>query len=145
MLTKTIAILGEYDQQLIPLLRGLAEHNLQLLFVSHSNEKNVELIEQFDKFESDSELEIYGCEKDGCWEADIIIVYKPQETLINIIQKIKEVSTQKTVLVIQPSIEFNFKELLPHSRVIELGLDDLRFEDLKDLLIFGDPKFSFQN
>lgn len=124
MLTKTITIIGELKEFSIALLKILAEQDLQLLFVSTDQEKNVKLQKQFEQFKTVAEVEFRSSEKEGCWEADVIILYKPSMLSTAVTERIKAVATQKTVLVIDNIQEskVNFKELLPHSKVIEVEL-----------------------
>ena len=128
MLTKTITIIGELEEFSTALLKILAEQDLQLLFVSTDQEKNVKLQKQFEQFKTVAEVEFRSSEKEGCWEADVIILYKPSMISTAIIERIKGVATQKTVLVIDNIQENkgNFKELLPHSKVIEVELTALQ-------------------
>lgn len=144
MMTKTIAIIGEYEGFSTTLLKTLAEQNLQLLFVSEDQEKNVKLIKQFEQFETVAEVEFISCEKEGCWEADVIILYKPSMISSAVVERIREVATQKTVLVIDntPASKLNFKELLPHSKVIEVELTELQDGVLNTYFGIGEQKVS---
>lgn len=130
MWTKTIAILGEQEQYPLELLKILGKQEFQLLFVSSNQETNSRLIKQFDQLETTAEVDFISCEKEGCWEADLIILYKPAKLLSTIIERIREVAIQKTILVISESStqknDLNLKDLLPHSRVIDVELAELQ-------------------
>jgi len=77
------------------------------------------------------EVEVVNCAKEGCWEADIIILAGVihQELL----EKIREVSTQKIVMIITADEKVKMfsliSEVLPFSKVVEITLSsaEVRF------------------
>lgn len=127
---RTIAIIGDNGDFCPALAKQLAGENVRLLFVSNDEDKNVELKAQLGTINSLTEVEFTTCEKEGCWEADVIAFTHPEKTEPHLVQRIKEVATQKTVLILSDlnhvsEIEekMNFEDLLPHSRVVYLNLD----------------------
>lgn len=121
---KTIAILGEAGKLSPGLMEVLTMQDLRLLFISENDSKNTELKEQLEGVPTAAEVEFTSCERDGCWEADIIAITPHESNSKELIQKIREVATQKIVLEI--SEENNISEttdlsgLLPFSKVIEI-------------------------
>ena len=71
---KTIAIVGLTTGQDNPLLRKLALNN-RILVVSSDADKFSELSEYIQKGADEEAIELIDCAKDGCWEADIIILW----------------------------------------------------------------------
>lgn len=74
------------------------------------------------------EVEVMNCAKEGCWEADIIIL---AGGLINqeLLEKIREVSTQKIVMIITVESKIageerisSIMEALSFSKVVEITL-----------------------
>lgn len=146
MLTKTIAIIAEKEEYPLELLQVLAKQELQLLFVSSDQETNLRLIRQFDQLETVAEVDFISCEREGCWEADLIILYKPAKFLSTIIERIREVAIQKTILVISErntqKNDLNIQELLPHSKVIDLELAELQNGILNTYFAVEEKKIS---
>jgi len=71
-----------------------------------------------------AQVEIVDCVKEGCWEADIIVLAIASHEMEEVIEKIREVATQKIVLIIlnhedDSSLSFikaqELKRLLPYS------------------------------
>lgn len=122
---RTIVIIGEKGRFCPALAEKLAQQNLHLLFISNDEEQKVQLQKQFKNKKHVAEIEFIHCEKEGCWEADIIALTQPDKIDPQLIRRIKNVATQKLVLIISEeynikSNEHNFKELLPNSRVVDL-------------------------
>ena len=127
---RTIAIIGDTGIFFPGLVGDLAGQNVRLLFVSHEEEKNTEIKNLLTQTGSPADVEFISCEKEGCWEADIIAFSHPEKVEPQLVQRIKDVATQKVVLVITEidkketvSKIANFEELLPHSRVVKLAMD----------------------
>lgn len=130
MLTKTIAIITGEEAYPQILLKALSELKLQLLFVSPDSEAKRRLLRQLAKFDMMAELAFISCERDGCWQADVILLYETSNLSTKVVERIREVATQKTILVIYQGYPkkmcHGLKELLPNSRVIEVELATLR-------------------
>lgn len=126
---RTIAVIGDTDSFCPTLAEKLV--NVRLLFVSNDDDKNRQLMKQLEQKKLSAEIEFINCEKEGCWEADIIAFTDPGVIAPEFIQRIKEVATQKIVLLIseekkKAGISGNagkLQELLPHSRVINVLVD----------------------
>lgn len=79
-----------------------------------------------------SDVEIIDCAKEACWEADIIALFGPENIKRGLIQQIKEVATQKTVVAFNEihgtasAISNGYstlRQLLPHSKVFWVVMD----------------------
>ena len=89
---QTIAWIGNIKQQ-EDILAKLAEH-YRVLLVNKEGSAITALSQKLQ-----SEVEIIDCVKDGCWEADIIVVTE-EEIQEDLLVKVREVATQKIVLLI---------------------------------------------
>ncbi len=127
MVKKTIAILGDTGKFSPGLLEILLKQDLRLLFISEEETKNINLKEQLERFHAKAEVEFVSCEREGCWEADIIAITRNKKIPAELVQKIKEVSTQKIVLIISEEndlgVQSELVDQLPFSKVIEINID----------------------
>lgn len=125
---KTIAILGDTGRFSPGLMEALMMHDLRLLFISEDETKKSVLKQQFDALPGVTEVEFISCEREGCWEADIIAISPGESFSTELIQKIREVATQKIVLVIsdehKTSHPSELVTLLPNSKVIEIQFNN---------------------
>ena len=93
----------------------------RLLLISHQPEKLDELTKKITEQYPGAEIESLECVKDGCWEADIIIIAVEAAEEKRVAELMKEVATQKIVVVISQN-ENECKELektLPYSKVVK--------------------------
>ena len=97
---RTIAIVGEKSRFSAAIAEKLAKQNLHLLFISNDEDNNEQLQELFKKINPPARIEFIHCEKEGCWEADVIAFTNPEKVELELIQRIKEVATQKIVLIV---------------------------------------------
>lgn len=126
MATKTMAILSDSKGLPPELLEVLGSCNHRLLFVVENAEKMKRLQESLHFLKIKPEIDFISCEKEGCWEADKILISIPGELPREIVQKIKNVATQKPVWVISNSVYYRrniyLQSLLPNSKIVEIGL-----------------------
>lgn len=138
---KTLAILGDAGEFLPEVMKGLMQQDLQLLFVSEDDEKNSDLMAGLGQTEAIAEVEFTSCERDGCWEADIIVITQPGKFSSALLERLKEVATQKVVLAVYDN-KLNLdnsllQQLLSHSKVVLLLVDSQE----KKFSVFGnDPE-----
>ena len=131
---KTIAIVGLITGQENPLLRKLALNN-RLLIVSNRANNFIELSEFIQENTGEGAIELIDCAKDGCWEADIIILWNGflQET--EELERLQSVATQKIVVFItETEVSTSNRQLFPHSKVITVFLKT----DTKEVTVKGD-------
>ena len=120
---KTIAIIGATEKSVTKVAGQLAQANYRLLLVSDNNFQPGKLSGFIRKHRQVAEIERIDCAKDGCWEADIIMLAIPVDKEKEIVEKIKEVATQKIVAVLlnnENDVSFisakELQRLLPHSK-----------------------------
>lgn len=127
---KTVAVIGETEEFCPALAKAAVQQDLRLLFISRDEKRISVLREQFSEYKA-AEVEFITCEKEGCWEADVIAFTDTVVIDPGLLKRIRQVATQKVVLVIshepvEPS-QLNYRVLLPHSKVVELRLKDEQF------------------
>lgn len=126
MVRKTIAVIGTVEGEALILLEALARQKLRLLVVSGQQEANLQAKEHLEMAGGAAEIEFISCEREGCWEADMIMVAPAAELTPSLLEKIRTVATQKPVIRIsedKTQYEESLKDLLPHARVVELKVD----------------------
>ena len=131
---KTVAIIGETGEFCPALAKAAVQQDLRLLFISRGGNNIPSIKDQLGQLNSTAEVEFSSCEKEGCWEADVIAFTDTMIIHPGLLKRIKQVATQKIVLVIshepvEPS-KLNFRSLLPHSKVVELRLKEKEFVTL---------------
>lgn len=124
----TIAIVGAEGKTGSVLAYKFAQHNrYRLLLVSEDESQLSQLSDSIMENFPDTELESIGCLKDGCWEADIIMLDVPTSSVIEVAKKIQEVATQKIVFTLSanedniPSpfaLTGEWQQLLPNAKVV---------------------------
>jgi predicted dinucleotide-binding enzyme len=122
---KTIAIIGGVDIG-AAIAHKVSAGNYRLLLVSNEINHKSQIVQNIKQNNLNAEVEIVDCAKEGCWEADIIVLAIPFHELKEVIKKINEVVTQKIVLIISNENQslFSFdkaqalQQLLPYSRVV---------------------------
>ena len=119
---KTIAIIGSTNEKATAILSRLYIENYRLLLVSKYANQFVELVKDIQSAHPGVELETVGCMKDGCWEADIIIIDIQNCEEKEVAELISEVATQKIVISFSESEdEFDvdgLQNLLKYSKVV---------------------------
>ena len=125
---QTIAIVGAAEKLGAELTNKLAKQHYRLLLVSDNKEQLNERSASAQQLVPQAEIEVVECTKDGCWEADTIILTVPATQLNEVAEVIKEVSTQKVVInisAVENDASFisapipGLQKLLPHARVIQ--------------------------
>lgn len=122
---KTVAVLGDTGDFCPEVMGVLMKQDLRLLFVSEDEEQNRKIKSKLKT--TNAEVEFITCEREGCWEADIIVIAQPEKASGPLLKKISEVATQKIVLVLseigsQPEI-IDLQQILPNSKVVEILID----------------------
>jgi predicted dinucleotide-binding enzyme len=122
---KTIAIVGATEKEGKSLSEKLAKSQHHLLLVSENPEKLSSFRESLKEKIPGADVDSIQCVKDGCWEADIILLAVPENEEKTIGKLMKEVATQKIVgTVLPPACEHSeLQKLLPYSRLVNLEID----------------------
>lgn len=106
-LKKTIAIIASSNKKATAIVSKIFLKNYRLLLLSKYENQFEQLSGQLQLEHPGAEFELIDCMKDGCWEADIIILDIPRHEEKVVAELIKEVATQKIVV----SFSENKKEL----------------------------------
>jgi len=118
----TIAIVASTKEKIQTIIGSIACGNYRWLLVSkHENFGMIQAEMQF--LYPGVEMEIIECTKDGCWEADMIILDIPGCEQREVAEMIQEVSTQKIVVrMCEESLADgeDLQKLLKHSRVVNV-------------------------
>lgn len=119
---QTIAWIGGDNHQ-GDILMKLAGH-YRLLWVRTIKEQQTGVFHEFSR----SEVEIVDCAKEGCWEADIIVL-TGEGLADDLLGKIRDVATQKIVLFVtgddkdgQEEKLARIRETLPFSKIAAANL-----------------------
>jgi predicted dinucleotide-binding enzyme len=134
---KTIAIVGATEKSGKEIVMKFASMPYRLLLISNE-------ITALDHLKNDlfvmhpfAEIETLDCVKDGCWEADIIILAVSPEVIQQVAEGIKEVATQKIVVDVFNTKDNigELKKILPYSKLVGIS-GNLSSE----IIISGDDK-----
>lgn len=132
---KTIAIVGATEKtgKMIAAQFSLIPH--RLLLVSNDPEELNNLSENISEKTTVAEIDKIDCVKEGCWEADIIILAVPLCEEKEAAEQMKEVATQKIVVIISDGngADKDLKKVLPHSKLVNVSVD----LELKKIFISG--------
>lgn len=134
---KTIAIVGATGKNGKEIIAKFASAPYRLLLISNEANELRELGNNITVMHPGSDIETLDCVKDGCWEADIIILAVPAEKMLEIATKFKEVATQKIVVEISgnENNSTELKKILPYSKLVSVsGLG------LREIIISGEDK-----
>ena len=127
-LITTIAILGAVETNISFVAKRIAKHYRVLLFDKNAL-KLVEFHKELLANNPFANIEKMNCATDASWEADIIIFSATCCLDSSIIEKIKQVSTGKIVIIIgeqsntevAPIDYLTLQQLLKHVKLIQIG------------------------
>lgn len=119
--------------------KGLAKDNYRLLLFGHEEEKMGLLVKEIKHLAPLADIESLHCFVDASWEADIIISALPCGSEREIAERIREVATQKIVIICSTkmgddsnkvessriSAAEELQKLLPYSKVVKTFNDTL--------------------
>ncbi|MDB5248448.1 MAG: oxidoreductase [Segetibacter sp.] len=120
---KTIAIAGAAEEQSKLIIGQLLLLDYRFLLMGENKAGLARILDDQKRKTAGIDAELIDCTREGCWEADIIILANHSDQQKKIAGKIKEVATQKIVLVIlnaggDRAIVEEIQYVLPHSCVI---------------------------
>ena len=135
---KTIAIIGATEKNGIDIATRFAQINARLLLVTNNVEKLPEVLEMITMRKPVAEIDTAECVKDGCWEADIILLAVPHSQENEVAEMMKEVATQKIVISIsdQELEDGNLQQILPYSKLVKIS----NILQSKEIFIAGDDE-----
>ncbi|MEO8852389.1 MAG: NAD(P)-binding domain-containing protein [Ginsengibacter sp.] len=122
---KSIAIVGATEKLGEEIAFQFMDNNYSLLLISNNKEKLDYLEKKVNAKNPKAEINFVQCVKDGCWEADIIILTVPCDEKRSVAELMHEVATQK-IIVLFSNEETDAQELtkfLPYSKVVRVSGD----------------------
>jgi predicted dinucleotide-binding enzyme len=132
MTNSTIAIIGATEITGAAIAKNLARSDYRLLLFGHDNNLLTSLAEEIKTLNPAADIDCLGCIIDASWEADIIISAVPAGAEREIAEKIRDVATQKIVMIISDPAERlagyhlsgksaaeEIQKLLPDSKVVK--------------------------
>lgn len=133
---ETIAFIGGAGKNCPVLMKKMAKGKLRLLFLYNEDEKSLDFVQQLRAEQNaEAEIEVVNCVKESCWEADIIAFVDPEAIEEDVLRKIKEVATQKILLLITTEHQDNTSSFvcrvseleneLPYSKIVSVKVDSL--------------------
>lgn len=133
---KTIAIVGATENPGKEIADQFAFTGYRLLLVSNDIIKLQQLTADIAGRKPKAEIEAIECVKDGCWEADIIILAVSYDKTEEVAKLMKEVATQKIVVVVSngEEVETCLKKNLPYSKLVRVS----GILNSKEILISGE-------
>ncbi|MDQ2864214.1 MAG: hypothetical protein M3R50_11325 [Bacteroidota bacterium] len=121
----TIAIIASTKEKAKAIVQKIANKKCRILLVSKHENEYVELQAEVQSKYPAMELDTTDCMKDGCWEADVIIMNVNEDEEKEVSEMIREVATQKLVINFSDSekgcSQENLQRLLSHSRVVRVS------------------------
>ena len=102
----------------------LAQTNCSLLLVSEDKVKLAKLYQKLKVNHPGAEINFVECVKDGCWEADIIILAIKASDEQKVAMLMKDVATQKIVVSVSRDTTHDgtLKNILPYSKLVTVVL-----------------------
>jgi len=130
---KTIAIVGATEKAGIEIANEFASEDYRLLLVSDNMEKLSDVTEKLSQKKPAAEIESIECVKDGCWEADIIVLAVAASEEKMVAEMMKEVATQKIVVVLSNA---GVEQILPYSKIVMVS----NISASNEIIISGNDK-----
>jgi 8-hydroxy-5-deazaflavin:NADPH oxidoreductase len=115
---KTVAIIASTNEKIVAIVGKLSLDNFRLLILSKYANEFRKLSKDIQSNHPNVELEMIDCMKDGCWEADIIILDVSCNQQKEVAELIKEVATQKIVLSFSENENNELQNLLKYSKIV---------------------------
>lgn len=120
---KTIAVIASTNEKAVAVVNKLSLENCRLLLISKEANQSVKLSKSIHAVHPNAELDVIDCMKEGCWEADIIILYIPYQEEKAVAALIKEVAIQKIVVSFSENRNAfendRLQKLLKYSKIVK--------------------------
>jgi hypothetical protein len=134
---QAIAILDATGENGKAVAKALAKEHRLLLF-GHDPEQLADLAREVRHIAPEADLDCLGCACEASWEADVIIIDRVDEQ--ELVDKIKEVSTQKLVIELgEQHNGSNLQHLLPNSKIrqVRTGNGEQMLENIRSILAWS--------
>ena len=118
---KTIAVIASTNERATAVVENISLANYHLLLLSKYPNQFEQLSVSLQSAHTGPEFEIVDCMKDGCWEADVIIIDVAREEEKVVAELISEVSIQKIVVIFsqgENEFENDLKNILKFSKIV---------------------------
>jgi 8-hydroxy-5-deazaflavin:NADPH oxidoreductase len=109
---KTIAIIGASGDMGPAIAKALVNCNYRLLLTSGDKSKLGKLAACLKAKTPTAEVAVIECEKEACWEADIILLAVPYRVEMEMADKIREVTTRKVVIDLSNPLNESYDHLI---------------------------------
>jgi NADPH-dependent F420 reductase len=109
---KTIAVIGATGDMGCAFVKALANSDYRLLLMSRDKDKVGKLSANLKQKNPAADVEVVECEKEACWEADIVLMAVPYEAEREVAEKIREVTTQKVVIDVSNPLNEKYDRLI---------------------------------
>ncbi len=124
---ETIAILGLKKGEATPFLDQLANTHRLLIVLTDLNDGGE--VSEYLSQNAKHEVELINCAKDGCWEADLIILWNPSQFQEYELLRLQAVATQKIILLVTAKEQEDIEpSLFPNSKIVKLVLNSETLE-----------------
>jgi len=114
---KTIAIVGATEKAGAEIAKRFSSMPYRLLLISKNEQQLSQLFDEISKRNPIAEVDTIECVKEGCWEADIIILAVPGCEEKHAAEMMKEVATQKIVVALSKE---EVENVLPYCKVVRV-------------------------
>ena len=115
---KTVAIIASSEQKTAAVVDKFPAENYRLLLLQKEPNELSKVATEIKLKHPGLEFEIVDCLKDGCWEADIIVLDVTCGEQKEVAELIKEVATQKPVISFSDHENIELENALKYSRVV---------------------------
>lgn len=123
---ETIAFIGETDQYSERLISRLAGEKHPLVLVSKPDESAGFIANRIAQDYPLADVEVVNCEREGCWESDVILLSASKQPERQLIEKMKIVAAQKILLRLLPNEDVRaweqesvlFEKELPYTKLV---------------------------
>lgn len=131
---ETIAFIGEADEICGELIQKLAASNYPLVLVSKGRGHFEDLSTKILNDIRGADVEAISCEREGCWEADIVVFNRLRAGDLQLAEKIREVTNQKILVCLLNTEDQlstskedvkTFREMLPNAQWVEVVFDSV--------------------
>jgi len=109
---KTIAVIGATGDMGCAFVKALSNSNYRLLLMSRDKNKVRKLSASLKEKNPVADVEVVECEREACWEADIVLMAVPYEAEKEVAEKIREVTTQKIVIDVSNPLNEKYDRLI---------------------------------
>ena len=125
---KSIAIITATDELSASIAKTLIDSNYRLLLVPGDMKKVAKLASSLMRDAYAAEVAVLECEKEACWEADVILMAVPHLLRKKIAELIQEVTIQKVVISLS-NLTGTYEGCLTS--------EDISIEELQDVLPYA--------